>query len=200
MEESRYRKCAYFIFSTPSKSHSCYHHSWRKSRDWWDDEWQRVSPTLQNTMNLLSLYARELNIRPVIMTDSEVILRVATSLHFSILPQAEVNKYGLPILRSLMIETRRLFQAKQYIYINSDILLNPGIFSVCQYFDEYLNGSNVCVNELFDVVSSGQQCLQHSKSPYQPEFLLNRVIDAKFLHVARHSSNVSCDCSLFCVD
>ena len=110
-------------------------------------------------MNLLSLYARELNIRPVIMTDSEVILRVATSLHFSILPQAEVNKYGLPILRSLMIETRRLFRAKQYIYINSDILLNPGIFSVCQYFDEYLNGSNVCVNELFDVVSSGQQCL-----------------------------------------
>ena len=129
-------------------------------------------------MSLLSLYAREFNIRPVILTDSEVILRVATSLHFSILPQAEVNKYGLPILRSLMIETRRLFQAKQYIYINSDILLNPGIFSVCQYFDEYLNGSNVCVNKLFDVVSSGQQCLQHSKSPYQPEFLLNRVIQS----------------------
>ena len=139
-------------------------------------------------MNLLSLYARELNIRPVIMTDSEVILRVATSLHFSILPHAEVNKYGLPILGSLMIETRRLFQAKQYIYINSDILLNPGIFSVCQYFDEYLNGSNVCVNELFDVVSSGQQCLQHSKSPYQPEFLLNRVIHVKLLHVTRQTS------------
>ena len=140
-------------------------------------------------MNLLSLYARELNIRPVIMTDSEVILRVATSLHFSILPQAEVNKYGLPILGSLMIETRRLFQAKQYIYINSDILLNPGIFSVCQYFDEYLNGSNVCVNELFDVVSSGQQCLQHSKSPYQPEFLLNRVIQSFLFMLEGFTSN-----------
>ena len=140
-------------------------------------------------MNLLSLYARELNIRPVIMTDSEVILRVATSLHFSILPHAEVNKYGLPILRSLMIETRRLFQAKQYIYINSDILLNPGIFSVCQYFDEYLNGSNVCVNELFDVVSSGQQCLQHSKSPYQPEFLLNRVIQSFLFMLEGFTSN-----------
>ena len=137
-----------------------------------------MSLTLQNTMKLLSLYAREFNIRPVIMTDSEVILRVATSLHFSILPHAEVNKYGLPILRSLMIETRRLFQAKQYIYINSDILLNPGIFSVCKYFDEYLNGSNVGVNEPFDVVSSSQYCLRYSRSPYQLEFLLNRVIQS----------------------
>ena len=150
-------------------------------------------------MKLLSLYARELNIRPVIMTDSEVILRVATSLHFSILPHAEVNKYGLPILGSLMIETRRLFQAKQYIYINSDILLNPGIFSVCQYFDEYLNGSNVCVNELFDVVSSGQQCLQHSKSPYQPEFLLNRVIQS-FLFMLEGDSSAFNGYRMFVTD
>ena len=150
-------------------------------------------------MKLLSLYAREFNIRPVIMTDSEVILSFATSLHFSILPQAEVNKYGLPILRSLMIETRRLFQAKQYIYINSDILLNPGIFSVCQYFDEYLNGSNVCVNELFDVVSSGQQCLQHSKSPYQPEFLLNRVIQS-FLFMLEGDSSALNGYRMFVTD
>ena len=153
-----------------------------------------MSSTLQNTMKLLCLYAKEFNIRPVIMTDSDVILRFATSLDFSILRQTEVNKYGLPILRSLLLEARRWFKAKQYIYINSDILLNPGIFCVSKYFDEHLNGSNVCVNRILDVVSSSQQCLQYSENPQQLEFLFNPVVHAELLVATRHTSNVSCYC------
>ena len=112
-------------------------------------------------MNLLSLYAKQFNIRPVIMTDSKVIYQLAQSLHFSFIPQTEVNKYGMPIIRSILIETRRLYKAKQYIYINSDILLNPGIFSVSillnpgifsvsKYFDDYFHNENVFLNDLID--------------------------------------------------
>ena len=101
-------------------------------------------------MNLFSLYAKQFNIRPVIMTDSKVIYQLAQSLHFSFIPQTEVNQYGMPIIRSILIETRRLYKAKQYIYINSDILLNPGIFSVSKYFDDYFHNENVFLNDLID--------------------------------------------------
>ena len=103
---------------------------------------------LNNTMNHLSFYAKHFNIRPVIMTNSSVISQLARSLHFSFIPQTEVNKYGLPTVRSLLIEARRLYKAKQYIYINSDILLNPGIFSVSKYFDDLFHSKNVILDAL----------------------------------------------------
>ena len=44
-----------------------------------------------------------------------------------------MNPFGLPTITSMFYEAQRLFDAKYYGYVNSDILLEPAIFEVLRY-------------------------------------------------------------------
>ena len=47
-------------------------------------------------------------------------------------PIQEVNPYGMPILRSMLLYIQEHYDVDQYIYINSDILLNPEVFLIAE--------------------------------------------------------------------
>ena len=94
-------------------------------------------------MRVLSLYKAQFNVRSVLFTKSELVRRTATSYNIDVLPEAETNEYGMPYINSMLITARDTFHFQQLIYINADIIINPGTFSLAAFFDEYFENQNV---------------------------------------------------------
>ena len=55
---------------------------------------------------------------------------------------SEVNKYGIPTLKSMIKDARSLYNSSYIMYINSDILVNPDIFYLISHFESQY-GQNV---------------------------------------------------------
>ena len=53
------------------------------------------------------------------------------------------NKYGLPLLSSIMQDLRSISNSSYIGYINSDILINPGSFSLLKYVTDNQFDSNI---------------------------------------------------------
>ena len=92
---------------------------------------------------MLSLYRRQFNIRAVVFTKNREIAQFAKDYDIDVLPEAKTNEYGMPFINSMLATARDTFHFKQIIYINADIIINPGIFSLAAYFDEYFENKNV---------------------------------------------------------
>ena len=92
---------------------------------------------------LLQLYKKVYHVHSVVFSDSPCVVKYAKQLGSSVLPVTKRNKYGLPILKWLLITARDSFPSKQIIFINSDILISPFIFEVSHQFHSHFNGSNV---------------------------------------------------------
>lgn len=92
---------------------------------------------------LLQLYKNVYHIHSVVFSDSPCIIKYAKQLGSFVLPVTKRNKYGLPILKWLLIAARDSFPSRQIIFINSDILINPFIFEVSHRLHSQFNGSNV---------------------------------------------------------
>ena len=56
----------------------------------------------------------------------------------------KVNEYGMPILRGMIQQSRKIYPSDYVIYINSDILLNPNIFRAI-YNTEQILGKKVFI-------------------------------------------------------
>ena len=102
-----------------------------------------VSNKLRFTMRVLSLYKAQFNVRSVLFTKSELIRRIAKTYNIDVLPEAETNEYGLPFINSMLITARDTFHFQQLVYINADIIINPGTFSLAAFFDEYFENRKV---------------------------------------------------------
>ena len=102
-----------------------------------------VSNKLRFTFRVLCLYKKQFNVRPVLFTKSDFIGRIAKQYDIDVLPEGKTNEYGMPFINSMLATARDTFHFKQIIYINADIIINPGIFSLAAYFDEYFENKNV---------------------------------------------------------
>ena len=47
-------------------------------------------------------------------------------------PIQEVNPYGMPILKSMLLYVQDHYNADHYVYINSDIILHPKVFLLAE--------------------------------------------------------------------
>lgn len=92
---------------------------------------------------LLQLYREVYHIHSVIFSKSPCIIEYVKQMGFSALPITKRNKYGLPILKWMLIAARDSFPSRQIIYINSDILINPFVFEVSHRLHSQFNGSDV---------------------------------------------------------
>ena len=77
---------------------------------------------------MLQLYKKTYQVKTVVFTDSPSIVTYVKNLGLFTLPVPKRNSYGIPVLKWMLISARSTFPSKQYIFINSDILINPFIF------------------------------------------------------------------------
>lgn len=93
----------------------------------------RISAKFSNTIQLLSLYKRSKGVDSVIFTDSPRIASFVNEMGLLSMPISHKNEFGLPVLKHLLLDAKRAYDAKYYIYINSDILINPYIFHFTEF-------------------------------------------------------------------
>lgn len=92
---------------------------------------------------LLQLYRKTYQVKTVVFTDSPSISNYVKNLGLFTLPVPKRNSYGIPVLKWMLISARSSFPSKQYIFINSDILINPFIFEVSSQLHSQFSGKNV---------------------------------------------------------
>ena len=145
---------------------------------------------MKYSLRVLSLYKRQFNIQVVIFTKSRDITEFARQFGIDVLPEAKTNEYGLPFINSMLVTARTVYSVKQIVYINADIIINPGTFSVAAFFDEYFENQKVETGNQCDecVVCYGRN--RHEREniteEYEHEILL--VLSKAFLPAERDAA------------
>ena len=107
----------------------------------------RISAKFNNTIQLLALYKRSKGIDSVIFTDSPQIAAFVNEMGLLSMPISHKNEFGLPVLKHLLLDAKRAYDAEYYIYINSDILINPYIFHFTEFAKHRTRTKAVAVAE-----------------------------------------------------
>ena len=68
-----------------------------------------------------------------IYTSSAAVNVKCAPFQFTVRPVKKRSEYGLPILSYLLYDAQKMSSDPYIGYINSDILLNPGIFSILDF-------------------------------------------------------------------
>lgn len=84
---------------------------------------------MKNTIDILSLYQKSFDIKGIVYTNSDPVIEYARQRNLTVIREYAVNEYGVPLFRSLMEKQKELFRSSFYGYINSDILIDPSLFS-----------------------------------------------------------------------
>lgn len=79
---------------------------------------------------MFSLYQRYFSCKGVVFTDSKPVMEFASAHKVATINNATRNKFGLPIIRSFFEMALDTYNASFYGYLNSDVVLNPRIFSL----------------------------------------------------------------------
>lgn len=86
-----------------------------------------MSRKFSNTLHSLRFFYVWFGVVPLVFTNDEQVERACKDLSILTKPIPEVNPFGIPFFKSLMIAARELLAARLYMYINSDILVNPSL-------------------------------------------------------------------------
>ena len=87
---------------------------------------------------LSRVYKRHFSYRCIVFTNNDNIT-VLFQDTCRIITDVKRNPFGLPYIYSMYSIASALFDAKYYGYVNSDILLEPVIFSALNYLDEQVS-------------------------------------------------------------
>ena len=90
----------------------------------------------------MSIFAKELGIKSIVFTSNKDVISFCMKRNITTKPLLHVNKYGMPVLRNMIEIARNDYPSDFVIYINSDILINPYLFSAIYSISSIL-GPNV---------------------------------------------------------
>ena len=90
----------------------------------------------------MSIFAKELGIKSIVFTSNKDVINYCEKWNINTKPLLHVNKYGMPILHNMIETARNDYPSDFVIYINSDILINPYLFSAIYSISSKL-GPNV---------------------------------------------------------
>ena len=90
------------------------------------------------------------------------------------------NEFGLPFVRGLLESTRKIYKSQYYGYMNSDILLNPKVFSALQMINANIKNGRISDSvELISQVKSIHQVMT-------PKSITLREFDCFFQSVSKN--------------
>lgn len=78
----------------------------------------------------MSTYQEQFNFKGVVFTQSNAVKTEALHYNLTVLTIFSRNVYGLPLISSIFEIMKENINADNYGYMNSDILLNPKIFTL----------------------------------------------------------------------
>ena len=79
-------------------------------------------------MNSFKYFQESFGVKAVIFTDTPEVSDYCKSLNVTTLNVPLKNKYKLPVFPAMLRHLIKTFHYDFYIYVNSDILLNPHVF------------------------------------------------------------------------
>lgn len=98
---------------------------------------------------MLSLYQRAFSFKGVVFTDSPSLKRFAEIYNLTVMTDVARNEYRMPYFNSMMMRVFNTYNASFYGFLNSDILMNPRVFSLLPTISEKLrNGTFPPILEL----------------------------------------------------
>lgn len=91
---------------------------------------------------MFSLYQRYFSCKGIVFTNSKAVMDFASALNVTTINNMTRNEYGLPVVRSFFEISLNRFKASFYGYLNSDVVLNPRVFSLLPTIKEMIkNGT-----------------------------------------------------------
>ena len=114
-----------------------------------EDFFNRTNPKLALFRDSSAVYHARFNYRCILFTNNQDIIRFFDHSVCKIITDFNRNPYGLPYIYSMYSIASTVYKAKYYGYLNSDILIEPVVFSVLNYLDKRVqNGSISRYHEL----------------------------------------------------
>lgn len=92
--------------------------------------------------SLMDVYIREYNVHCIFYTRNDTIATMFNRTGYTISGNYQCNPYGIPFFYSLLQDAKH-FNANYYAYINSDILIDPEVFSVLSFMQEEMKKGSV---------------------------------------------------------
>lgn len=86
----------------------------------------------------MKFFKEQYDIQAVVYSDSPSVKQVCMSMGILVEPIPEFNLYGLPIIKSLFLSAKKHFDATHYVFINSDILLDPKVLLVSEEIQKWV--------------------------------------------------------------
>lgn len=102
-----------------------------------------ISPKFNNTIHLLSLYKKTKGVETLVFTDSGRIASFVNTMGLSTSSVSHRNKYGMPILKYMLLDAKQRYKTDFIIFINSDILINPFIFHFVLSANPYIKSQSL---------------------------------------------------------
>lgn len=110
---------------------------------------------------MLSLYQKAFSFKGILFTDSPSLIQYAQMCNITVMTNVSRNKYRMPFFNSMMMRALNTYNASFYGYLNSDILVNPRVFSLLPTISEKLsNGEFPPILELASRVRMVNSFLQ----------------------------------------
>ena len=85
---------------------------------------------------------KDLGIKAVVFTNNTEVKTLCSSMNVNTSPVPEVNMYGIPVLKSMVTTARQQYPNDYILYINSDNLIHPELFSAISSISSII-GNNV---------------------------------------------------------
>ena len=102
---------------------------------------------MKGTLSVLSSYQNHFSFKCVLFTTSPGLIAYAKELKIETTSEMEVNKFNMPILNSFFAFIKKQQYTYDYIgYMNSDILLHPGIFHLLDSTTFYIQQKHLPPN------------------------------------------------------
>lgn len=109
------------------------------TEDWLNSDIER---RLLVFRSLMDVYIRNYNVHCLFYTRNDTIATMFNRTGYSLSRDYQCNNYGVPYFNSLL-QGAKHFNSRYYAYINSDILIDPEMFSVLSYMQREMKKGSV---------------------------------------------------------
>lgn len=114
---------------------------------------------------MFSLFQKVYSFKGVVFSNSTSIKEFGRQHNVSVITGIPHNEYGLPFVNEMFISVYRSYNASFYGFVNSDVLMNPRVFSLLSEVSQLVS------NGTFPSATALASRVRVITSPIQPELL-----------------------------
>ena len=106
---------------------------------------QVIPLKLNNSFIALHLLAKEYNVKVLFFTQSDAVRDQCNKYGFLVHDHVNLNPFGFPVFKDMMITAKRVVKSDIFLFINSDILIYPNIIPLVDALSYELRSPVPCI-------------------------------------------------------